>query len=125
VVRPIACRPAENDQLSRITHWQGLEHDRIYQTEDRCVRADSEGQGEDSNYGEGGRLAKHSDSETHVLNERFERIHSEFFAAFLFQSLIATELNACAPLSFGSRQPQLFEVHRTLVDVRAKFFIHV
>ena len=58
--------PADGHQLVRRRKWQRFQEDRVDHTEDRSVRADPEGKGEDRDNAEGGMLEKLAESVTNV-----------------------------------------------------------
>ena len=72
--------PFEQHQVLRIAHRQRLEHDRVDDTEDGGVGADTEGQRQDSNGGEAGILRQHAQTIEHVAAPACQEGESAAFA---------------------------------------------
>src|SRR5579864_1709459 len=97
----------------------------IYHTENCGICADAEGKREDRDGGETGGLEKYAECVARVLHERFEEMSAQDFARFLFILLIAAKFHARTALGFRARDTRALEIVGAVLDVRAKFLVHL
>ena len=114
------------DHVEAFRPWQvdGAQYKRIQNAEHHCVRRDSDRQRQNGDDAEAGALAHHPQSETHVLLKRFAEVDAGSFAAFLFESLIASELDACPALGFRLGQAGTFQIVCAVLEMRSQLVLH-
>ena len=108
------------DESPWVSHRESTQHQAIRHGEDRGVRADAEGEGEDGDGGEAGRFAQHA-SQSASLEAGIRRKCVPWdFADFFLEFLIAAEFNARAALGFARSGRRTLEIARAILDVRAQ-----
>ena len=76
-----------------LRHVQRTQEKAIQDAKNDSVCTDGQRQGDYGCEGESGRLAQHPQSEPDILHQRFEKVTTHCFVAFLFVSLTAAKLD--------------------------------
>ncbi len=98
---------------------------RADRAENDGVRANRHSQRHDGRDGEYRRFLQPAGCESQVLPERFDKSAAHGLAAFFFDSLHAAEFNARSSFGFRARKTGAFQIVGAVLDVRAKFILHV
>ena len=94
---------SEMHEAIRRGERQRPQHDRVEYAKNGGVGTDAEGEGEDDDSGKAVRLAQHAEAVANVLEQRFDEMGAQGFAALFGEFLIATKVEAGAALGFGTR----------------------
>ena len=102
-------RPEFRDvnQTVRVAVGQRLQEHGVHGAEDRCVRADAEGQRQDGNRRKARSLDKHPQAVARVLNEGFYEVYAPSVAALFLHLIEAAEFEAGTPRGLLTREPRL------------------
>ncbi len=104
---------------------QGAEQQPIEHAEDHGVGADREGQCEDCNESEAGRLAQDAQAEAEILKENLDKIGAERLVGFLYVPGLAAKLDARSSFRLGAVEAGAAQIVGTELDVGAKLFLHL
>jgi hypothetical protein len=104
---------------------QRAQDEPVHDPENHCVCANRQRQRQNRGDGETRRLAQHAQCESHILQKSIEESVAHGVAAFFLVLLPSAEFDARAALCLGTIKAGTFQIVGTVLDVRAKFLLHL
>src|SRR4029077_14061250 len=89
----------------------------------RGGHTDADGERYNRNHREHRLSRERPETEAQILHQNVDKITSDRFAAFFFEPLFASALDARTTLGFPATQSRTFQIIRPKLDVCAKFLL--